>query len=146
LRKKYGPENVPNNQSGLQTVNIAWVFDAQGKLMEPGAAKQAYWHCQAPLQGHFGQDDMPSLNDIQMGISPDKAECYSIVLITASMQSTQNMDVNAPFVVVNLVVAINDGRMYAPAIEATRAKVLGADKVRRDKENEEINKRGAPGL
>lgn len=137
---------MPNNQNGLQTVNIAWVFDAQGKLLEPAAAKQAYYHGQGPLQGHFSQDDMPSLNDIQMGLSSDKVESLSVVLITANIQSTQNLDPNAPFAVVNLTVAINDGRMYVPAIEATRAKALEAADAKRAKDAEELKKRGAPGL
>jgi hypothetical protein len=130
LRKKYGPENVPNNQSGLQTVNIAWVFGPDGKLLEPDKAKQAYYSGQGPLQGHFGQDDMSALNDLQMGISQDKATSYSITLITASVQSTQGGDFNAPFVIYNMIVAINDGRIYVPALEATRAVLLDAAKAR----------------
>lgn len=89
---------------------------------------------------------MPSLNDIQMGLSSDKVESLSVVLITANIQSTQNLDPNAPFAVVNLTVAINDGRMYVPAIEATRAKALEAADAKRAKDAEELKKRGAPGL
>jgi hypothetical protein len=141
LRGKYGPENVPAGISG----NPAWVFDANGNLMDPGAAKQAYMMCMTRMQLHFSNDDIESFNDLQTGLVGAKEDATKIILITASVQSTQP-NPSLPSVVYNLNVTINDGLIYGPAIEATRAVVLQAVNARQSKENDEINKRAAPSL
>ncbi len=141
LRDKYGPENVPAGISG----NPAWVFDTNGNLMAPGAAKQAYMLCMTRMQLHFTNDDIESFNDIQTGLRGPAAEATKIILITASVQSTQP-NPSSPSVVYNLNVTINDGLIYGPAIEATRAQVLQAVNARQNKENSDVNKRGGPSL
>ncbi len=143
LRDKYGPENVPLNPG--MTGNLAWVFDGNGNPLAPGAAKQAYMLCMTRMQLHFGSNDIESFNDIQTGLRGPAADATKIILITASVQSTQP-NPSSPSVVVNLNVTINDGTIYGPAIEATRAQVLQAVKARENKENSDVNKRGAPSL
>jgi hypothetical protein len=143
LRDKYGPDNVPLNLA--MSGNLAWVFDANGSLMAPGAAKQAYMLCMTRMQLHFGSDDMESFNDIQTGLRGPAADATKIVLITANVQSTQP-NPSSPSVVVNLNVTMNDGLIYGPAIEATRAQVMQAVNARQSKENSDVNKRAAPSL
>lgn len=87
---------------------------------------------------------MASFNDLQTGISKDNADCMSIALITASVQSTQLP--SGAWVVYNLIVTINDGRIYGPALVATRAPVQQAVKARQDKEIKDVNNRAAPKL
>jgi hypothetical protein len=143
LRAKYGPESLPPNLG--MTANLVWVFDAEGRLMDPAAAKPSYMFCTTALQNHFINDDIDSFNDIQTGLRGGSGAGTKITLITASVQSTQ-ANPSSPSVVYNLLVTINDGLKYGPAIEATRAQVLQAVKARQDKENSDVNKRAGPSL
>jgi hypothetical protein len=88
---------------------------------------------------------MESFNDIQTGLRGPTADATKIVLITASVQSTQP-NPGSPSVVYNLNVTVNDGPIYGPAIQATRAQVLQAVNARQEKENSDVNKRAAPSL
>ncbi len=143
LREKYGPENIPPDRPGLQTVNMGWIFDANGNLLPRAEAKQAFMSCFTPLQRHFGNDDIASFNDIQVGMTKDALPSNSVSLITANVQSTQHGDV---WVVVNLTVTMNAGSVYGPAIELTRAQALQASKARQEKESNDIKNRGVPSL
>jgi hypothetical protein len=143
LREKYGTENIPPDRPGLQTVNMGWILDSNGNLLPQAEAKQAYMSCFTPLQRHFGNDDVASFNDIQVGMKKDALPSNSVSLITANVESTQRGDI---WVVVNLTVTMNAGPVYGPAIELTRAQVLQASKERQDKESNDIKNRGVPSL
>jgi hypothetical protein len=142
LRAKYGPENVPGTD--VRTQILAWVYDEKGQLLPPGQAKQYWNNCGNLFQLHFGNADVASLNDIQTG-KYGPPECSSIILITASVLSTQLRSTD-PMVVYSLSVQINHGPMYRAAIEATREIAQRAAKARQNKEAEDANKVAAPKL
>jgi hypothetical protein len=145
LRAKYGSENIPPG-SDPRTQNLAWVFDDKGKLLPADKAKQVYMSCCGILQNHFGNtDDLSSFSDIQLG-RYGPPECSSIILITASVQSTPVNPGSSQLVVYNLSVQINHGPMYGAAIEATREIALRAARSRENKDSEGANKVGAPKL
>ncbi len=143
LRAKYGPENIPSTNPRTQI--LIWVFDDKGKLLPADEAKKVNISCATQLQNHFGNADMSSLNDIQLG-KYGPPECSSIILISASVQSTDAAPGNSHLVVYNLSVQINHGPMYRAAIEATREIASGAAKARENKETQDANKVGAPKL
>jgi len=146
LRAKYGPPSIPVDPDPRDTTKtLTWVFDADGKLLPKEKAMPLYMTCGQKLQSHFGNEDMVSFNYIQSG-GAAQAECNSIILITASVQAAGITPGSSQLVVYNLTVRMNDGRIYAKAIEATRAYALRAAKTAESKEIDEVNKRGAPKL
>ncbi len=143
LRAKYGQENIP--ASNPRTQILTWVFDEKGKLLSPVDAKKLNNSCATQLQNHFGNSDISSLNDIQTG-KYGAPECSSIILITASVQSTDAAPGNPNLVVYNLSVEINHGPMYRAAIAATREVAMAAATARQQKQTEDAAKVAAPKL
>ncbi len=86
---------------------------------------------------------MIAWNEIRSGQSWP-AECNSVIIIGAHVNASPVS--SSQFAVNNLTVQMNDGARYRAAIDATRAVVLRAAKARDSKQNDEVNKRGAPKL
>jgi hypothetical protein len=146
LRSKYGPESIPPDPDPRNhNKTLVWVFDAQGKFLPNEHAMALYRTCAAKLQSHFGNSDLPSFNDIQAGTTPSNP-CDFTAIITADVQAAAITPGSQQLVVFNLIVRMNDGRLYGKAIEKTRAVATGSAKAQENKAVDEINKRGAPKL
>ena len=140
LRKKYGPESIPVDPDPRNlTKAMIWVFDPQGRPVAPARAHSLYMACDAPLSNAFQTTAIS--NELAGGRMP--VECDSVVMISASVQSSSNV-VPGSIVVGNLIVQVANGPAYRASIEATRRVVMAAVNGRQNKQKEEINKRGAP--
>jgi hypothetical protein len=140
LRKKYGQENIPVDPDLRNlTKAMIWVFDAQGKPVAPARAHSLYLACDAQLSNAF---QTTAIRNELAGVRMP-AECDSVVMISASVQSSSNV-VPGSIVVGNLIVQVANGPAYRASIEATRKVVMAAVNGRQNKQKEEINKRGAP--
>ncbi len=144
LRQKYGPESVPPSPASPGVANLAWVFDAKGNLLPRDQAMGPYMRCTSILQNHLSNNDQSTFNDLQTGLRGAINEAVNHILITASVQYT--VKPGAPSAVYNLTVTINDGRLYGPALLATRARVVEAVNARTAKESKTIDQRGGPSL
>ena len=147
LRSKYGPESIPaDTDPRNRTKNMVWVYDASGKLLPRDQAMPLYMSCGGKLQSHFGNGDIASFNDISRGAAAAKSDCDSIVLITASVQAGSITPGSSELAVNNLIVQMNDGRIYGKAIQATIAVTTGTARANENKAAAEVNKRGGPKL
>ena len=100
-----------------------------------------FMRCQNALQRHFGNGDIASFNDLQVGEPAAMAESNSITLITANINSTLPAN-STTWVVFGMIVGMNSGPVYGPAIEATRAQALEAAKANQKKTDIDISNRG----
>lgn len=140
LRKKYGPESIPPDRDPrAATKSMVWVLDPQGRPLPPGPAHSLYLACSAPLSNAFSSTGI--VNELHGVRVP--AECDSVVIVTASLQSSASA-VPGSVVVGNLIVQVANGPAFRASMEATRKIVLAAASAREQKQKDEINKRGAP--
>jgi len=142
LRKKYGPENIPPGSDPMNQ-HLTWIYDADGKLLPAGKAKEVLMSCATILQNHFNAGDMSALNELTANVHIPP-ECGSITLMTADVQSTR-LDIrnpNGPYVVVNLIVQISDSSMYFKTINKTREIAVNAANARENKAADDASKRG----
>lgn len=144
LHRKYGPESIPADPDprGI-TKAIAWIYDEKGAPLGPRGAP-LYPSC-AGFSNHFGSGDLAVVNDIQIGGQPPTAECRSLIMVNASVQAGLD-PASSQYVVNTLIVTLADGARYRTAIEATRAVIQNAARLREEKKTEEVNKRAAPKL
>ena len=113
--------------------------------MPQAEAKATYMRCWSPMQRHFGSDDIASFNDIQIGMPAAMLESNSVMIITANLNSTLPAN-SSTWVVFGMIVTMNSGPLYGPAIAATRAQALAASNAAQQKTDTKINSRGAPAL
>ena len=144
LHRKYGQESVPADPDPRSiTKTIAWIYDGSGRPLGPRGAP-LYPPC-ARYSNQFGSGDLAVVNDIQAKVQPPAAECGSHFIVTASVLAGLD-PASSQYVVNTLIVTLADGGRYQTAIQATRAVILNAEKVREQKNAEEVNKRAAPKL
>ncbi len=144
LHRKYGPESTPPDSDPRSiTKAIAWVYDSQGRPFGPRGA-QLYRTC-AGIANHFGRGDLAAVNDIQSGSPPPADECRSLIIVEASVQANRD-PAGSQLVVNTLIVSLADVGRYRTSLEGLRAIILNAQKAREKKQNDEVNKRGAPKL
>jgi hypothetical protein len=148
LRKKFGPETIPvSTDPRSPGGGMSWVYDAQGKPM--GASGAEVQKTCSGMQPHFG-GDAGSRNELISGRQLEPAQCQSIIMVFANVNAAVNEPIvngnSTDYAVWSMTVELIDMPKHRPALEATKAVVLGAAKARQNKEAKELNKRAVPKL